>query len=69
MNTRTVLGMAAEKQVTRQRPAETVRKPEVKPTVVPPPAAPAPKPDPSFTVIRGGNISKQNSPTGEKPNP
>lgn len=68
MNTRTVLGMAPEKQVTRQRPAE-VKKPEVKTTVVAPPAPPAPKPDPSFTVIRGGNISKQNSPTGEKPNP
>ena len=66
MNTRTVLGMAPEKQVTRQRPTET-KKPEPKPApvVVAPP--PAPKPDPSFTVIRGGNISKQNSPTGEKP--
>jgi len=66
MNTRTVLGMAPEKQVTRQRPTET-KKPEPKPApvVVAPP--PAPKPDPSFTVIRGGAISKQNSPTGEKP--
>jgi pilus assembly protein CpaB len=66
MNTRTVLGMAPEKQVTRQRPTET-KKPEAKPApvVVAPP--PAPKPDPSFTVIRGGAISKQNSPTGEKP--
>ncbi len=66
MNTRTVLGMASEKQVTRQRPTET-KKPEPRPApvVVAPP--PAPKPDPSFTVIRGGNISKQNSPTGEKP--
>ena len=70
MNTRTVLGMSPEKQVTRQRPAET-RKPESRPmAVAPPPPAPAPKPDPSFTVIRGGSISKQSSPTGgEKPNP
>ena len=70
INTRTVLGMAPEKQVARQRPAETTKKPETKSTVVAPPPAPAPKPDPSFTVIRGGSISKQSSPTGgEKPNP
>ena len=69
MNTRTVLGMAPEKQVVRQRPAET-KKFEPRPGVVPPPPPPAPKPDPSFTVIRGGSISKQSSPTGgEKPNP
>jgi pilus assembly protein CpaB len=69
MNTRTVLGMAPEKQVVRQRPVETKRF-EPRPGVVPPPPPPAPKPDPSFTVIRGGNISKQQSPTGgTKPNP
>jgi Flp pilus assembly protein CpaB len=68
MNTRTVLGMAAEKQTTRQRPA-VATKPAQAPAP-PPPPLPAPKTDPSFTIIRDGNISKQSSPTGgEKPNP
>lgn len=63
-NTRTVLGMAPEKKETRTRPV--YRKPTPKPA--PPPPEPEPKKDPSFTVIRDGNISKQNSPnSGEKP--
>ena len=64
MNTRTVLGMTQEKQTTRQRP---VAKPA--PAPAPPPPPPAPKVDPSFTIIRDGNITKQSSPTGEKSNP
>jgi pilus assembly protein CpaB len=63
-NTREVLGMVQEKKVTRKRPV--YRKPAPKPE--PPKPEPEPKKDPTFTVIRDGNISKQNSPTsGEKP--
>lgn len=64
VNTRTVMGMAPEKTTTRQRP---VAKPVSAPAPAPP--APAPKTDPSFTIIRDGNITKQSSPTGEKSNP
>ena len=63
-NTRKVLGMAPEKKATRKRPV--YRKPKPKPA--PPKPEPEPKKDPSFTIIRDGNITKQNSPnSGEKP--
>lgn len=65
-DTRKVLGMAPKKKATRKRPV--YRKP--KPKAAPKPPPPEPKKDPSFTVIRDGNITKQNSPTsGEKSKP
>ena len=66
-DTRSVLGIRPEKTTERERPRPAPR--PTTPWVPPPP--PPPKPEtPSFTIIKDGSISKQQSPTGEKqPNP
>jgi pilus assembly protein CpaB len=51
-NTREVFGLAAKKKTTRRPPTRTVAKP-------PPP----PPEEPTYTVIRGGSIQEQKSPT------
>ena len=51
-NTREVFGLAAKKKTTRRPPKRTVAKP-------PPP----PPEEPAYTVIRGGSIQEQKSPT------
>jgi pilus assembly protein CpaB len=56
-DTRKLMGLSAPKKKTTKRRPVRRSKPKPKPT------KPAPKPDPSFTVIKDGNISSQKSPT------
>jgi hypothetical protein len=66
-DTRSVLGIQPEKKTQTERPA-----PRPRPAFQPqPPMMPAPPPPPkpeTFTIIKDGNISKQQSPN-EKPQP
>jgi hypothetical protein len=76
-DTRTILGIQPTKPPApapaprrERRAAPTPSKPEPVVVAPAPPPPPAPKPEPpTFTVIRDGNISKQNSATEAKPNP
>jgi len=75
-DTRTILGIKPQKSAPapapRRNEKRTVAKTAAAPTPAPPPpVAPAvakPVP-PSFTIIRDGNITKQNPATEAKPNP
>jgi pilus assembly protein CpaB len=67
-DTRTILGIQPTKPTAPPRQARRAPAPKPVENTTPPPPAPAKAPA-TFTVIRDGNVSKEQSATESKPNP
>lgn len=68
-DTRSILGMQQQKPAPPPRKSRAATAPKPVESTAPPPPAPVKADPPTFTVIRDGNVSKEQSATETKPKP